>query len=71
MLGSLGSSEGPVKEIGTPEMLQLVSLGSNGSPMVSLGVIWLIGLLLLAIGGLWPSEYNAHARSPHAAFLTM
>ena len=31
---SLGSSEGPAeKKIGTPEMLQLVSLDSNGSSM--------------------------------------
>ena len=32
-LRSLGSSEGPAEKIGTPDMLQLVLLDSNGSPM--------------------------------------
>ena len=69
-LCSLGSSDFPTEEKWNTRDVTLISAGSSrfldGYPYF----IWLIGVFLLALGGLWPGGQDTYARSPHAAFLT-
>ena len=71
-LRSLGSGEGPAgKNWNTRDVTTGFCLTLTVPRWMSLDVIWLVGLLLLGIGGLWLIEWNAYARSPHAAFLNI